>query len=42
MGGGEKEALAGNSGSGSGAAIASSKEVTDALGTGPIGHGLLI
>ena len=35
MGGREKEAPAGNSGSGS-------KEVTDALGTGPIGLGLLI
>ena len=42
MGGREKEVPVGNSGSGGGAAIAGGKEVTGALGTGPIGHSLLI
>ena len=42
MGGREKDAPTGNSGSGGGAAIAGGKEATDALGTGPTGHGLLI
>lgn len=42
MGGREKEAPTGNSGSGGGAAIAGGKEVTSALGTGPTGLGLLI